>query len=39
MKVARYYSVDDVRLEDAPIPKIGPGELLVRVAACARATR
>ncbi len=34
MKVARYYSMDDVRLEDDPIPAIGPGELLVRVAAC-----
>lgn len=34
MKVARYYSVDDVRLEDAPVPAIGPGELLVKVAAC-----
>lgn len=34
MKVARYYTRHDVRLEDAPIPAIGPGELLVRVAAC-----
>jgi len=34
MKVARYYSVNDVRLEDAAVPAIGPGELLVKVAAC-----
>jgi L-iditol 2-dehydrogenase len=34
MKVARYYSATDIRLEDAPLPTIGPGELLVRVAAC-----
>ena len=34
MKVARYYTEDDVRLEEMPVPSIGPGELLVRVAAC-----
>lgn len=34
MKVARYYGPDDVRLEEMPRPEIGPGELLVRVAAC-----
>jgi len=34
MKVARYYAVHDVRLEDVPVPSIGPGELLVKVAAC-----
>lgn len=34
MKVARYYSVDDVRIEDMPIPVPGPGEIVVRVAAC-----
>jgi L-iditol 2-dehydrogenase len=34
MKVARYYSRDDVRLEEVPVPEIGPGEILVRVEAC-----
>jgi L-iditol 2-dehydrogenase len=34
MKVARYYSRDDVRLEEVPVPGIGPGELLVQVRAC-----
>ncbi|MBI2866380.1 MAG: alcohol dehydrogenase catalytic domain-containing protein [Chloroflexi bacterium] len=34
MRVAVYYSNQDVRLEEQPTPKIGPGELLVRVEAC-----
>src|SRR3989338_6059766 len=34
MRVARWYSNHDVRLEEMPVPKIGPGELLVRVEAC-----
>src|SRR5512137_1331937 len=29
-----YYSNRDVRLEEMPVPKIGAGELLVRVEAC-----
>ena len=33
MKVAMYYNNSDIRLEDIPIPKIGPGELLVKVKA------
>ncbi|MBL7197528.1 MAG: alcohol dehydrogenase catalytic domain-containing protein [Candidatus Omnitrophica bacterium] len=33
MKVAMYYKNDDVRLEEMPIPKIGSGELLMRVMA------
>jgi len=33
MKVAVYYNNRDVRIEDRPVPKIGPGELLVRVIA------
>ena len=33
MRVAMYYSNDDVRLEDLPVPKAGPGELLMRVQA------
>jgi len=34
MKVARLYDFLDVRLEDAPVPTIGPGEALVRARAC-----
>ena len=33
MRVARYYRNDDVRLEQAPVPEIGPGEVLVRIEA------
>ncbi|MFH1683648.1 MAG: alcohol dehydrogenase catalytic domain-containing protein [Candidatus Margulisiibacteriota bacterium] len=33
MRVAVYYNNQDIRLEDRPIPKIGPGELLVKVLA------
>lgn len=31
MRAAMYYANDDVRIVDLPKPKIGPGELLVRV--------
>jgi L-iditol 2-dehydrogenase len=31
VRVAMYYSNSDVRLEEAPKPEIGPGELLVKV--------
>jgi len=34
MRVARWYSNRDVRVEEMPVPQIGPGELLVRVEAC-----
>lgn len=34
MRVATYYSNKDIRIEERPIPKIGPGELLIRVEAC-----
>lgn len=34
MKVARLYDFLDVRIEDAPRPVIGPGEVLVRARAC-----
>ncbi len=34
MKVARLYKADDIRVEDAPVPEIGPGEALVRTRAC-----
>lgn len=33
MRVAMYYNNRDVRLEEMPVPAIGPGELLVRVRA------
>ncbi|MGH7830230.1 MAG: alcohol dehydrogenase catalytic domain-containing protein [Candidatus Binatia bacterium] len=33
MRVAMYYNNRDVRLEQIPVPPIGPGELLVRVMA------
>jgi len=33
MRVAMYYNNRDVRLEEMPTPKIGPGELLVKVMA------
>ena len=31
MRVAMYYSNHDVRLQEMPAPKVGPGELLMRV--------
>src|SRR5512147_1003384 len=34
MRVALYYSNHDVRIEDRSIPEPGPGELLVKTAAC-----
>lgn len=33
MRVAMYYNNRDVRLEETPTPRIGPGELLVKVLA------
>lgn len=33
MRVAMYYNNQDVRVEEMPVPKIGPGELLVEVMA------
>ncbi len=33
MRVAMYYNNSDVRLQEMPAPKIGPGELLVKVLA------
>jgi L-iditol 2-dehydrogenase len=33
MRVAMYYNNQDVRLEELPRPKIGPGEILVKVLA------
>ena len=31
MRVAMYYNNHDVRVEELPVPEIGPGELLVKV--------
>ena len=31
MRVAMYYNNKDIRIEKMPVPKIGPGELLMRV--------
>lgn len=33
MRVAKYYKNSDLRIEEMPVPKIGPGELLVKVEA------
>ncbi len=33
MLVAKYYNNNDIRLEDYPVPEIGPGEILVKVRA------
>lgn len=33
MRVAMYYSNQDVRLEEMPVPQIGTGEVLMRVEA------
>lgn len=34
MRAAVYRGVNDVRVETVPVPEIGPGEVLLRVAAC-----
>jgi L-iditol 2-dehydrogenase len=34
MRAAVYRGVNDIRLETVPVPEIGPGELLVKVATC-----
>jgi L-iditol 2-dehydrogenase len=34
MRVARLYSIDDIRIEEDPIPEPGAGEILVRTRAC-----
>lgn len=31
MRVAMYYNNNDVRLEEMPVPSVGPGEILMRV--------
>jgi L-iditol 2-dehydrogenase len=34
MKVARLHAPGDLRVEDAPIPEAGPGDLVIRVRTC-----
>ena len=34
MQAAVYHGVNDVRVEEVPLPAIGPGEVLLRVEAC-----
>jgi L-iditol 2-dehydrogenase len=34
MRAVVYRGIDDVRLESVPVPRIGPGELLVKIATC-----
>jgi L-iditol 2-dehydrogenase len=33
MRVAKYYNNRDIRIEEMPVPEIGPGEMLVKVMA------
>lgn len=34
MKAATLYAYNDIRIEDLPVPSVGPGEALVRTKAC-----
>ncbi|MCY4292097.1 MAG: zinc-binding dehydrogenase [Roseovarius sp.] len=34
MQAAVQYAIDDIRIEERPIPRIGPGELLLKTLAC-----
>jgi len=34
LKIAKLYSFDDIRIEDVPIPEVGPREALIRTRAC-----
>ncbi len=34
MAAAVYRGIDDIRLEEVPVPEIGPGEILIRVHTC-----
>jgi L-iditol 2-dehydrogenase len=34
VRVAKLYTIDDIRIEDVPIPEPGPGEALVQTRAC-----
>ena len=35
MKAAVYYGPGDLRIEECPLPEIGPGDILLKVGACA----
>jgi L-iditol 2-dehydrogenase len=34
MRAAVYRGINDMRVETVPVPRIGPGELLVKIATC-----
>lgn len=34
MRAAVYHGIDDIRLEQRPVPDVGPGEMLLRTLAC-----
>ena len=34
MRIAKLYTIDDIRVENAPVPEPGPGEALIRTRAC-----
>lgn len=34
MKIAKLYSFDDIRIQEMPIPDIGPGDALMKTGAC-----
>jgi L-iditol 2-dehydrogenase len=34
VKVARLYQFDDIRIEDEPVPRVGPRDALIRAEAC-----
>jgi L-iditol 2-dehydrogenase len=38
MKAAVYHGANDLRVEPVPVPRIGPGDVLVRVAVCGVST-
>ncbi len=34
MRVAKLYSFSDIRIEDVPVPRVGPGDALLRTTVC-----
>jgi L-iditol 2-dehydrogenase len=34
MRAVVYRGIDDMRLENVPVPRVGPGELLIKIATC-----
>ena len=34
MRAVVYYGINDMRVETVPVPQIGPGELLIKIATC-----